>query len=151
MITELVMGDTTIKMPGPARATLDALEHHIRAASDALLADQQPDGHWVFELEADATIPAEYVLMVHYFAETRTSNLSARSRLSASHSRRARRLAAVPRGRVRHERKREGLLRAEMTATTSMRSQAPRARGDSVARRCGQVERLHRACSRSTA
>src|SRR5205807_7728539 len=33
------------------------------------LADQQPDGHWVFELEADATIPAEYVLMVHYFAE----------------------------------------------------------------------------------
>ena len=38
-------------------------------ATDALLADQQPDGHWVFELEADATIPAEYVLMVHYFAE----------------------------------------------------------------------------------
>ena len=24
----------------------------------------------MFELEADATIPAEYVLMVHYFAET---------------------------------------------------------------------------------
>ncbi len=32
-------------------------------------ADQQSDGHWVFELEADATIPAEYVLMTHYFAE----------------------------------------------------------------------------------
>jgi squalene-hopene/tetraprenyl-beta-curcumene cyclase len=49
---------------------LDALEKHIRAATDAVLADQKADGHWVFELEADATIPAEYVLMVHYFAET---------------------------------------------------------------------------------
>ena len=28
------------------------------------------DGHWVYELEADATIPAEYVLLVHYLAET---------------------------------------------------------------------------------
>ena len=36
---------------------------------DAMLAEQQADGHWVFELEADATIPAEYVLMVHYFGE----------------------------------------------------------------------------------
>ncbi|HEX4826697.1 MAG TPA: squalene--hopene cyclase, partial [Xanthobacteraceae bacterium] len=26
-------------------------------------------GHWVFELEADATIPAEYVLLRHYLAE----------------------------------------------------------------------------------
>ena len=31
---------------------------------------QQPDGHWVYELEADATIPAEYVLLIHYLAET---------------------------------------------------------------------------------
>ena len=31
---------------------------------------QRPDGHWVYELEADATIPAEYVLLVHYLAET---------------------------------------------------------------------------------
>ena len=30
---------------------------------------QEPDGHWVFELEADATIPAEYVLLRHYFGE----------------------------------------------------------------------------------
>ena len=27
---------------------------------------QHADGHFVFELEADATIPAEYVLMRHY-------------------------------------------------------------------------------------
>ena len=36
------------------------------AAADALLNAQQADGHWVFELEADATIPAEYILMRHY-------------------------------------------------------------------------------------
>ncbi len=39
-------------------------------ASEALLRLQRPDGHWVFELEADATIPAEYVLFVHYLGET---------------------------------------------------------------------------------
>src|SRR6202046_5343933 len=46
------------------------VETAIRAATDAILAEQQPDGHWVYELEADATIPAEYVLLVHYLAET---------------------------------------------------------------------------------
>jgi squalene-hopene/tetraprenyl-beta-curcumene cyclase len=46
-----------------------ALEPHIQSATRALLDLQKPDGHWVFELEADATIPAEYVLMRHYLAE----------------------------------------------------------------------------------
>ena len=46
------------------------VEGAIRAATDAILAEQKPDGHWVYELEADATIPAEYVLLVHYLAET---------------------------------------------------------------------------------
>jgi squalene-hopene/tetraprenyl-beta-curcumene cyclase len=64
------MSDTTIDTLPPARDKFDpALEQHIRAATDAVLAEQRPDGHWVYELEADATIPAEYVLMVHYFAE----------------------------------------------------------------------------------
>jgi squalene-hopene/tetraprenyl-beta-curcumene cyclase len=48
---------------------ISALEQHIAAATSALLERQQPDGHWVFELEPDATIPAEYVLMRHYLAE----------------------------------------------------------------------------------
>jgi len=47
-----------------------ALDGAIKRATDALLAQQRSDGHWVFELEADATIPAEYVLLVHYLAET---------------------------------------------------------------------------------
>jgi squalene-hopene/tetraprenyl-beta-curcumene cyclase len=46
------------------------VEGAIRAATAAILAQQKPDGHWVYELEADATIPAEYVLLVHYLAET---------------------------------------------------------------------------------
>jgi squalene-hopene/tetraprenyl-beta-curcumene cyclase len=65
------MTDTTTLSHAAATSKLDgALEQKIRAATDAILADQRPDGHWVFELEADATIPAEYVLMVHYFGET---------------------------------------------------------------------------------
>jgi squalene-hopene/tetraprenyl-beta-curcumene cyclase len=46
------------------------LDSLVSDATAALLAQQKPDGHWVYELEADATIPAEYVLLVHYLAET---------------------------------------------------------------------------------
>ena len=38
----------------------------ITNAGHALSRRQNRDGHWVFELEADATIPAEYVLLEHY-------------------------------------------------------------------------------------
>ncbi len=63
---------TSAWAPGaPARpaAPTDALEQAIRAAREALLGLQQPDGHWVFELEADCTIPAEYIMMMHYLDE----------------------------------------------------------------------------------
>jgi squalene-hopene/tetraprenyl-beta-curcumene cyclase len=53
-------------MPAIPASTID---RSIDAATDALLGLQRPDGHWVFELEADATIPAEYVLLRHYLAE----------------------------------------------------------------------------------
>ena len=46
------------------------LEKSIGRATDALLARQHDDGHWAFELEADATIPAEYVLLKHYLAKS---------------------------------------------------------------------------------
>jgi squalene-hopene/tetraprenyl-beta-curcumene cyclase len=45
------------------------LDRPIEAATQALLARQRPDGHFLFELEADATIPAEYVLLRHYLGE----------------------------------------------------------------------------------
>ncbi|MBS0252289.1 MAG: squalene--hopene cyclase [Proteobacteria bacterium] len=49
--------------------TPSEIESAITAAKNALLSLQRDDGHFVFELEADATIPAEYVLMRHYLAE----------------------------------------------------------------------------------
>ncbi|MBN3764152.1 squalene--hopene cyclase [Burkholderia sp. Ac-20365] len=51
-------------------APVDALDAAVTRATDAILAAQKDDGHWVYELEADATIPAEYVLLVHYLGET---------------------------------------------------------------------------------
>ncbi|MCP1231370.1 squalene--hopene cyclase [Acetobacter indonesiensis] len=50
--------DTTV-----SRETLDRA---VKNAHAALGKRQQADGHWVYELEADATIPAEYVLLEHY-------------------------------------------------------------------------------------
>jgi squalene-hopene/tetraprenyl-beta-curcumene cyclase len=51
-----------------AGAQVDArqLDDAVRRASDSLLALQHAEGHWAFELEADATIPAEYILLEHY-------------------------------------------------------------------------------------
>src|SRR5258708_27376996 len=47
----------------------EALERRISRATKALLALQHENGHWCFELEADATIPAEYVLLRHFRGE----------------------------------------------------------------------------------
>jgi squalene-hopene/tetraprenyl-beta-curcumene cyclase len=55
--------------------SLEAVERRIHVASDALVARQRPDGHWCFELEADATIPAEYVLFRHFRGESRDVGL----------------------------------------------------------------------------
>jgi squalene-hopene/tetraprenyl-beta-curcumene cyclase len=54
------------------------LEDSIASATKALCALQRPDGHFVFELEADATIPAEYVLMRHYRGEPIDAPLEAK-------------------------------------------------------------------------
>ena len=45
------------------------LQQAITIARDALLNLQHRDGYWCFELEADCTIPAEYILMMHYMGE----------------------------------------------------------------------------------
>src|SRR5262245_17081652 len=59
----------------PKEDTNMRLEESIASAAQALCALQRPDGHFVFELEADATIPAEYVLMRHYRGEPVDSDL----------------------------------------------------------------------------
>nr|WP_026359781.1 squalene--hopene cyclase [Sphingomonas sp. PR090111-T3T-6A] len=48
---------------------LDSVEAAIGRAAEALTKAQREDGHWVFELEADATIPSEYILLRHYLGE----------------------------------------------------------------------------------
>ncbi|MDR5754583.1 MULTISPECIES: squalene--hopene cyclase [unclassified Caballeronia] len=73
------MNDTSL--PGPDRprpVSPAALETAVAKATDALLAAQHADGYWLYELEADATIPAEYVLLVHYLGETANVALEAK-------------------------------------------------------------------------
>ena len=45
------------------------LDKAITQAQNALLRLQNPQGYWVFELEADCTIPAEYIMMMHYLGD----------------------------------------------------------------------------------
>ena len=49
-----------------ASSTLDSV---IDEGVRGLEARQHADGHWVFELEADATIPSEYILLNHFLGE----------------------------------------------------------------------------------
>jgi squalene-hopene/tetraprenyl-beta-curcumene cyclase len=51
---------------GTFEARLDAA---IEDSLGALKRRQAADGHWVYELEADATIPAEYIMLEHYLDE----------------------------------------------------------------------------------
>ncbi|HEY5288993.1 MAG TPA: squalene--hopene cyclase [Caulobacteraceae bacterium] len=56
----------------PPRLDLDAA---VERAAKALRSRQRADGHWVFELEADATIPAEYILLRAYLGEADAPDL----------------------------------------------------------------------------
>jgi squalene-hopene/tetraprenyl-beta-curcumene cyclase len=60
---------------GPALAETEAA---VARATDALLDAQREDGHFVFELEADVSIPAEYILFKHYLGEPADSVLEAK-------------------------------------------------------------------------
>ncbi len=57
-------------MPSETLPPETALDHRlsdaVARAGAALTRQQHDDGHWLFQLEADATIPAEYVLLEHY-------------------------------------------------------------------------------------
>jgi squalene-hopene/tetraprenyl-beta-curcumene cyclase len=45
------------------------LDRAIAEARDALIASQHDAGYWLYELEADCTIPAEYIMMMHFLDE----------------------------------------------------------------------------------
>jgi squalene-hopene/tetraprenyl-beta-curcumene cyclase len=57
----------------PLESTSGGEDHLLDAVIEeacASLKDRQArDGHWIFELEADATIPAEYILLEHFLDE----------------------------------------------------------------------------------
>ncbi len=58
-------GDLTMQADTAEQDTGD-IEAAVARALAALGRRQNADGHWVFPLEADATIPAEYVLLEHF-------------------------------------------------------------------------------------
>jgi squalene-hopene/tetraprenyl-beta-curcumene cyclase len=71
------MPDTNIDLPIIAPSELSPNADHaapsdpllriaVERAGTALARRQHKDGHWLFELEADATIPAEYILLEHF-------------------------------------------------------------------------------------
>jgi squalene-hopene/tetraprenyl-beta-curcumene cyclase len=45
------------------------LDRAVTEARDALAAQQNDTGYWIYELEADCTIPAEYIMMMHFLDE----------------------------------------------------------------------------------
>ena len=42
------------------------IKNILEQCKKKLLNEQKKDGHWVYELEADTTIPSEYILMNHF-------------------------------------------------------------------------------------
>ncbi|WP_404360194.1 squalene--hopene cyclase [Methylotuvimicrobium sp. KM1] len=72
MFTDATTETNTRDLSSSATAIIakpNDLNKAIGKAQDYLLKLQQPDGHWIFELEADCTIPSEYIMMMHYLGE----------------------------------------------------------------------------------
>ncbi|MDZ4147991.1 MAG: squalene--hopene cyclase [Flavobacteriaceae bacterium] len=49
--------------------TKSPIDKAIRKALDGIVKVQDPEGFWCYELEADITIPSEYILMMHYIGD----------------------------------------------------------------------------------
>ena len=54
---------------GKSVPAFDEIDATVTEVAEALTRLQRADGHWLFELEADCTIPAEYVLLHHFLGE----------------------------------------------------------------------------------
>ena len=62
-------GATEGPINGAKRMNGERLDDVIHEALEGLRDMQLEDGEWMFPLEADATIPAEYILLQHYLDE----------------------------------------------------------------------------------
>jgi len=70
---ELSAGNVAVSAAAPEYELLDnGLARCISRAVAALRAEQSADGYWSYEFEADCTIPAEYILMMHFMDEVDT-------------------------------------------------------------------------------
>lgn len=63
--TQLNTGDAPSSST-PIQSHAFDLDRAIKRAQLSLIKLQDPAGFWVFELEADCTIPAEYIMMMHF-------------------------------------------------------------------------------------
>jgi squalene-hopene/tetraprenyl-beta-curcumene cyclase len=79
-VSRIAQKPSPVTAPGTIRADLvahsltrttgaTALDRSIADAREALIARQSAEGYWLFELEADCTIPAEYIMMMHFLDE----------------------------------------------------------------------------------
>ncbi|MGR9099848.1 MAG: squalene--hopene cyclase [Gammaproteobacteria bacterium] len=67
--TEMNHSETMETPPHSGSTQKLSLDQAIKNAQQRLLDLQSNEGYWVFELEADCTIPSEYILMMHYLGE----------------------------------------------------------------------------------
>ena len=63
------------------------LDQSIEKARLSLCSHQSDDGYWCYELEADCTIPSEYILMMHFMDEIDTVLQSLLNYLTSSPAR----------------------------------------------------------------
>jgi len=81
--------DVVTEGAATANPELAQIEAAVSRATQALLATQRADGHFVFELEADVSIPAEYIFFTTFLGSLPTPSLKARSQpLSGANRRR---------------------------------------------------------------
>ena len=63
----------TVEQPRPGdeqpSADLSAVARTVKSVADGLKELQAENGHWAFELEADATITSEFILLEHFLGE----------------------------------------------------------------------------------
>ena len=63
----------TVAPPSPRDeqplADLSAVARTVKSVADGLKELQAENGHWAFELEADATIPSEFILLEHFLGQ----------------------------------------------------------------------------------
>ena len=56
--------------PAKKHESVSPLQTAINSSTDYLFDIQKDDGHWKFDLEADATIPSEYIFLQRFLGKS---------------------------------------------------------------------------------